>query len=102
MNTQCKSGSSIHSIIYDFCCSLTYLLFFQIRTEEVTGVDLVQAQLKIAGGATLEEAGLIQDNITARGVAIQCRITTENPEKDFAPVSACNLIQLPNIFAIAL
>lgn len=54
-------------------------------TEEVTGIDLVQAQMKIAAGATLEEAGLIQENISARGVAIQCRITTENPERDFAP-----------------
>jgi len=54
-------------------------------TEEVTGIDIVQAQLRIASGCTLEEVGLIQDNITARGVAIQCRVTTENPEKDFAP-----------------
>jgi len=54
-------------------------------TEEVTGVDIVKAQLRIAAGATLEEAGLVQDNISARGVAIQCRVTTENPEKDFAP-----------------
>jgi len=54
-------------------------------TEEVTGVDLVQAQIKIAAGATLEEAGLVQENIHPRGVAIQCRVTTENPERDFAP-----------------
>jgi len=54
-------------------------------TEEVTGIDVVQAQLRIAGGATLEEVGLVQKNISARGVAIQCRVTTENPEKDFAP-----------------
>lgn len=54
-------------------------------TEEVTGVDLVQAQIKIAAGATLEEAGLVQENIVPRGVAIQCRVTTENPERDFAP-----------------
>eukprot|EP00629_Pelagomonadales_sp_RCC1024_P016929 CAMPEP_0119275342 /NCGR_PEP_ID=MMETSP1329-20130426/13608_1 /TAXON_ID=114041 /ORGANISM="Genus nov. species nov., Strain RCC1024" /LENGTH=1210 /DNA_ID=CAMNT_0007275719 /DNA_START=109 /DNA_END=3738 /DNA_ORIENTATION=+ len=54
-------------------------------TEEVTGVDIVQTQFKIAGGATLEEVGLFQDQIKARGVAIQCRITTENPERDFAP-----------------
>eukprot|EP00529_Nitzschia_sp_RCC80_P007886 CAMPEP_0113468682 /NCGR_PEP_ID=MMETSP0014_2-20120614/15488_1 /TAXON_ID=2857 /ORGANISM="Nitzschia sp." /LENGTH=1244 /DNA_ID=CAMNT_0000361093 /DNA_START=144 /DNA_END=3878 /DNA_ORIENTATION=- /assembly_acc=CAM_ASM_000159 len=54
-------------------------------TEEVTGIDLVQAQMKIAAGASLEEAGLIQENITPRGVAIQCRVTTENPERDFAP-----------------
>ena len=44
-------------------------------TEEVTGVDLVQAQINIAAGATLEEAGLIQENIKPRGVAIQCRVT---------------------------
>ena len=54
-------------------------------TEEVTGIDLVQAQIKIAAGATLEQVGLIQENISARGVAIQCRVTTENPERDFAP-----------------
>eukprot|EP00980_Cylindrotheca_fusiformis_P006421 scaffold1375_cov137-Cylindrotheca_fusiformis.AAC.10 len=54
-------------------------------TEEVTGIDLVQSQLKIAAGASLEEVGLIQENISARGVAIQCRVTTENPERDFAP-----------------
>lgn len=40
-------------------------------TEEVTGIDLVQAQIRIAAGATLEEVGLIQENITPRGVAIQ-------------------------------
>lgn len=54
-------------------------------TEEVTGIDLVQAQIRIASGATLEEVGLVQENITPRGVAIQCRVTTENPERDFAP-----------------
>lgn len=54
-------------------------------TEEVTGIDIVQTQLRIAGGETLEEIGLIQEDISARGVAIQCRVTTENAEKDFAP-----------------
>jgi pyruvate carboxylase len=54
-------------------------------TEEVTGIDLVQAQIRIASGATLEQVGLIQENIMPRGVAIQCRVTTENPERDFAP-----------------
>lgn len=37
-------------------------------TEEVTGIDLVQSQIKIAGGASLEEIGLIQENISARYV----------------------------------
>jgi len=54
-------------------------------TEEVTGIDLVQAQIRIAGGASLEEVGLVQDKIHARGVALQCRVTTENPERNFAP-----------------
>lgn len=54
-------------------------------TEEVTGVDLVQAQIKIAAGATLDEIGLVQGEIQPRGVAIQCRVTTEDPERDFAP-----------------
>jgi len=54
-------------------------------TEEVTGIDVVQTQIRIAGGATFEEIGLVQENIRPRGVAIQCRVTTENPERDFAP-----------------
>ena len=54
-------------------------------TEEVTGVDLVQTQFLLAAGASLERLGLRQEDIHARGVAIQCRITTENPERGFAP-----------------
>jgi pyruvate carboxylase len=41
-------------------------------TEEVTGIDLVQAQIKIAAGASLEEIGLIQEHISARYV-MNCR-----------------------------
>ncbi|MBX3275397.1 MAG: pyruvate carboxylase [Sandaracinaceae bacterium] len=54
-------------------------------TEEVTGVDLVQSQIRIAGGATFAELGLAQDAITTRGYAIQCRVTTEDPAKGFSP-----------------
>jgi pyruvate carboxylase len=54
-------------------------------TEEVTGVDLVVAQLRVAGGETLADMGLTQDRISVRGVAIQCRITTEDPADDFRP-----------------
>jgi pyruvate carboxylase len=54
-------------------------------TEEVIGFDLVQAQIRIAAGATLDEIGLRQENIMPRGVAIQCRVTTEDPERNFAP-----------------
>ncbi|QCX28749.1 pyruvate carboxylase [Nocardioides jishulii] len=54
-------------------------------TEEVTDVDLVQAQLRIAAGATLADLGLWQDRIRLRGAALQCRITTEDPSNDFRP-----------------
>ncbi|AHH21028.1 pyruvate carboxylase [Nocardia nova SH22a] len=54
-------------------------------TEEITDVDLVQSQLRIASGATLEDLGLSQDSITIRGAALQCRITTEDPANGFRP-----------------
>ncbi|MBW3604306.1 MAG: pyruvate carboxylase [Actinobacteria bacterium] len=54
-------------------------------TEEITDVDLVQAQLQIAAGASLDDLGLAQEAITTRGVAIQCRITTEDPANGFRP-----------------
>ncbi|MDQ3405610.1 MAG: pyruvate carboxylase [Actinomycetota bacterium] len=54
-------------------------------TEEVTDVDLVQSQLRIAGGETLSDLGLSQDDIVLRGAAMQCRITTEDPANGFRP-----------------
>ncbi|MGK2852981.1 MAG: pyruvate carboxylase [Microbacteriaceae bacterium] len=54
-------------------------------TEEVTDVDLVQSQIRIAAGQTLAELGLTQDRIHLRGAALQCRITTEDPAADFRP-----------------
>ena len=54
-------------------------------TEEITGVDIVAAQIQIAAGASLQQLGLLQDKITTRGFAIQCRITTEDPSKNFQP-----------------
>lgn len=54
-------------------------------TEEITGIDIVAAQIQIAAGASLEQLGLMQDRITTRGFAIQCRITTEDPSKNFQP-----------------
>src|SRR5690606_6976920 len=47
-------------------------------TEEVTDIDLVQAQMNVAAGATLADLGLTQDRIVIRGAAMQCRITTED------------------------
>src|SRR5215218_3529275 len=54
-------------------------------TEEVTDVDLVQAQLRIASGETLTDLGLSQENVVLRGAALQCRITTEDPANGFRP-----------------
>ncbi|MGL5857110.1 MAG: pyruvate carboxylase [Angustibacter sp.] len=54
-------------------------------TEEVTDVDLVQSQLRIAAGETLDDLRLAQDRITVRGAALQCRITTEDPANGFRP-----------------
>lgn len=54
-------------------------------TEEITGIDIVAAQIQIAAGASLEQLGLTQDRISVRGYAFQCRITTEDPSKGFQP-----------------
>ena len=54
-------------------------------TEEITDVDLVRSQLRIAAGETLADLGLDQDAIQPRGAALQCRITTEDPANGFRP-----------------
>ncbi|WFD30850.1 pyruvate carboxylase [Malassezia sp. CBS 17886] len=54
-------------------------------TEEITGIDIVAAQIQIAAGASLADLGLSQDMVAPRGSAIQCRITTEDPEAGFQP-----------------
>lgn len=51
-------------------------------TEEVTGFDLVKAQIEIASGLPLR---VTQEDIKLRGHAIECRINAENPELDFRP-----------------
>ena len=57
-------------------------------TELVTGIDLVKAQIRIAGGAAIgtPASGVPpQDDIVLRGHAMQCRITTEDPQNGFTP-----------------
>jgi len=54
-------------------------------TEEVTDVDLVHTQIRVASGESFESLGLSQDAIMTRGFAMQCRITTEDPAADFRP-----------------
>jgi pyruvate carboxylase len=54
-------------------------------TEEITGIDIVQTQVKIAGGASLAELGLGSQAMVPppKGYAIQCRVTSEDPEQNF-------------------
>jgi pyruvate carboxylase len=54
-------------------------------TEEVTDVDLVQSQMRIAAGETLADLGLTQASVQLHGAALQCRITTEDPASGFRP-----------------
>ncbi len=57
-------------------------------TEMVTGIDIVKSQILVAQGHHLHEAPLnipAQKDIHTNGVAIQCRITTEDPENHFIP-----------------
>ncbi|MEM9436348.1 MAG: pyruvate carboxylase [Pseudomonadota bacterium] len=56
-------------------------------TEEVTGIDIVQSQIKIAEGKSLMEATGVasQYDVQLNGHAIQCRVTTEDPLNNFIP-----------------
>ncbi len=56
-------------------------------TEEVTGIDIVQSQIRIAEGKTLAEATGVarQEDIHLSGHALQCRVTTEDPQNNFIP-----------------
>ncbi len=54
-------------------------------SEEITDIDLVQSQMRIASGETLGDLGLTQETIQRHGFAIQCRITTEDPAANFRP-----------------
>lgn len=91
-------------------------------TEEITGIDIVAAQIQIAAGATLEQLGLTQDRITTRGFAMQTRITTcvsapiiiplgsglsnrpnsEDPAKNFQPdTGKIEVYRMPNLLSMA-
>jgi acetyl-CoA carboxylase biotin carboxylase subunit len=51
-------------------------------TEQVTGIDLIQTQLRVASG---EKLPFSQDQVPQRGHAIECRINAEDPSRNFAP-----------------
>ena len=75
-------------------------------TEMVTGIDLVKSQLLIAAGHALHESPInipAQDQIEARGVALQCRITTEDPARQFIPdYGRVTTYRSPGGFAVRL
>ncbi|MFK7823990.1 MAG: pyruvate carboxylase [Oligoflexales bacterium] len=57
-------------------------------TEMITGIDLMQASILVAAGVPLSDPRIGvkgQDTVSAKGIAIQCRITTEDPLNQFAP-----------------
>jgi pyruvate carboxylase len=57
-------------------------------TEMVTGIDIVRSQILVAQGHKLHEPPLAlpaQDKVPLSGTALQCRVTTEDPENQFAP-----------------
>ncbi|MBO9204868.1 MULTISPECIES: pyruvate carboxylase [Niastella] len=57
-------------------------------TEEITGIDIVKSQLLVAQGVALTEAPInivSQEQLQISGVAIQCRVTTEDPSNNFKP-----------------
>jgi pyruvate carboxylase len=81
--------------LYDVDASKWYFIEVNPRiqvehtvTEMVTGIDVVQAQIRVAQGCKLHDAPLSlpkQENVPLYGSALQCRVTTEDPEKNFAP-----------------
>ncbi|MBZ5697426.1 MAG: acetyl-CoA carboxylase biotin carboxylase subunit [Acidobacteriia bacterium] len=52
-------------------------------TEMITGIDIVQEQIRVAAGRPLS---LSQENVTLAGHAIECRLTAEDPERNFLPM----------------
>ncbi|MBY0123208.1 acetyl-CoA carboxylase biotin carboxylase subunit [Bacillus sp. S/N-304-OC-R1] len=82
-------GAGTVEFIYDYKNDLFYFMEMNTRiqvehtiTEMVTGVDLVQEQLRIASGFPLL---LQQEDITLSGCSIECRINAENPANNFMP-----------------
>jgi acetyl-CoA carboxylase biotin carboxylase subunit len=82
-------GAGTVEFIFDHINQKFYFMEMNTRiqvehtiTEMITGIDLVQQQLKIASG---EKLVYRQDDIKINGWSIECRINAENPSKNFMP-----------------
>ncbi|MBA4062784.1 MAG: pyruvate carboxylase [Isosphaera sp.] len=87
-------NASTVEFLYDTAAGRFYFIEVNPRiqvehtvTEQVTGFDLVRSQVLVAAGHRLDSdaVGLRQPDITTRGYAIQCRVTTEDPANGFVP-----------------
>ena len=83
-----RSAGTIE-FLYDVARGEAYFIEANVRiqvehpvTEEVTGIDLIEEQLRVAGGSGLSVA---QEDIALSSHSIECRINAEAPERDFAP-----------------
>ena len=61
-------------------------------SEAITGVDLIQEQIRVAAG---EKLSVGQDDISPNGHAIECRINAEDPDRDFAPAAGTLATYVP-------
>ncbi|MDT2045515.1 acetyl-CoA carboxylase biotin carboxylase subunit [Priestia aryabhattai] len=93
------TGAGTVEFIFDYRENKFYFMEMNTRiqvehpvTEMVTGVDLIQEQIKVANGEYLP---LKQEEVTFNGWAIECRINAENPEKNFMPSAGTIEMYLP-------
>jgi acetyl-CoA carboxylase biotin carboxylase subunit len=83
------SGAGTVEYLYDDATGDFYFIEVNTRiqvehpvTEMITGIDLVQEMLRIAGGAPLS---VRQEDVRSAGHAVECRINAEDPYRDFMP-----------------
>lgn len=93
------TGAGTVEFIYDYQNRKFYFMEMNTRiqvehpvTEQVTGVDLIKEQIKVASG---ERLNLNQEDVTFTGWAIECRINAENPAKNFMPSAGKIQMYLP-------
>ncbi|MGI2326606.1 acetyl-CoA carboxylase biotin carboxylase subunit [Planococcus sp. YIM B11945] len=92
-------GAGTVEFIFDVANQQFYFMEMNTRiqvehpvTEMITGIDLIQQQLKVASGETLAYK---QEDVKFKGWAIECRINAENPAKNFMPSAGKVEVYLP-------